>query len=75
MARHKEIRLGHSHGFDKTINNDVPGKFKDELGGKNIFEVIALASKLYSIMKEKYKKTEIVDDKKCKGGYQGCYQK
>ena len=34
------------YGFDITINNDIPGKFKDEFGGKIIYEGIALASKL-----------------------------
>ena len=59
--------IDNPYGFDNTIHNNVPGMFKDELGGKLIFEVIALGSKLYSIKKEEFNndtnEIEIVDDK------------
>ena len=36
--------------FDNDVNNLVPGKFKDEMGGNLIQEFVGLRAKMYSIL-------------------------
>ena len=53
------------------INKKILGKFKDELGGKIMIELVALRAKTYSYLKdgyndEDYEKNNIVN-KKAKG--------
>ena len=61
--------LMHHPNYDKR-NDKIPGKFKDEMGGKLITEFVGLRSKMYSIKTEegKEKKTakgilKVVKDK------------
>ena len=52
----------HPSGIKTGLNIKVLGMFKDEAGGKQIFEFVGLRAKLYS-----YKMLDGSDDKKCKG--------
>ena len=52
----------HPSGIKSGINKKVPGKFKDELGGKIITEFVGLRPKLYSFVT-----MNNVEEKKCKG--------
>ena len=52
----------HPSGIQTGLNSKMLGMFKDEAGGKQIFEFVALRAKLYS-----YKMLDGFEDKKCKG--------
>ena len=52
----------HPSGIKSGINKKVPGKFKDELGGKIMVEFVGLRPKLYSFIT-----LEDLEEKKCKG--------
>jgi len=56
------IQKNHSSGIPTGINKKVPGKFKDEIGGKQITELVALRAKSYS-----YLTHDGEEEKKCKG--------
>ena len=49
------------HVLYDTSNTKVPGKFKDELGGEEMIEFVALRSKMYSY------RTRTSEEKKLKG--------
>ncbi|XP_072023059.1 uncharacterized protein [Amphiura filiformis] len=52
----------HPSGIPTGKNKKVPGKFKDEAGGKQIAEFVGLRPKLYS-----FRMYEGNDEKRCKG--------
>ncbi|XP_072018408.1 uncharacterized protein [Amphiura filiformis] len=52
----------HPSGIPTGRNKKVPGKFKDEAGGKQIAEFVGLRAKLYS-----FRMYEGNEEKKCKG--------
>ena len=52
----------HLSGIKSGINKKVPGKFKDELGGKIMVEYVGLRAKLYSFVT-----LDNIEEKKCKG--------
>ena len=57
----KDHELFTKYGLKQNQNKKVPGKFKDELGGEEMTEFIALRSKMYAF------KTAKVEEKKLKG--------
>ena len=52
----------HPSGIKTWLNSKLHGMFKDEAGGKQIFEFVGLRAKLYT-----YKMLDGYEDKKCKG--------
>jgi len=52
----------HPSGIPTGINKKVPGMFKDEIGGKQIIELVALRAKSYSFLTH-----DGEEEKKCKG--------
>ena len=52
----------HPSGIRTGINKKVPGMFKDEIGGKQITELVALRAKSYSFLTH-----DGEEEKKCKG--------
>ena len=57
------MTINHSSGIPSGLNKKVIGMFKDEVGGKVIYEYVGMRAKLYS-----YKMFEDEECKKCKGG-------
>ena len=62
-------QTNHPSGIKTELNSEVLGMFKDEAGGKQIFEFVGLRAKLYS-----YKMVHGSEDKKCKGDKE-CYKR
>ena len=54
--------INHPSGIETGLNSKVLGMFKDEAGGKQIFEFVGLTAKLYS-----YKMLDGSEENKCKG--------
>ena len=57
-----EYPKNHPSGIKTGVNKKVPGMFKDEAAGKQIYEFVGLRAKSYS-----YKMFEGDEHKKCKG--------